>query len=79
MNWRETITGLRATTSALSVRLPGFGTLDPHMQETVRGSAVAFALLVFGRGIGFGFNVVLASLLGAEGAGNCHLRERISR
>ena len=39
------------------------------MQEVVRGTALAFVLKVLGAGLAFGFNVAVARLLGAEGAG----------
>jgi len=42
---------------------------DYHMQELLRGSAIAFVFKLFAAGIGFGLNVVLARLLGAEGSG----------
>jgi len=39
------------------------------MQEVVRGASVAFALKILGAGLAFGFNVLLARMLGANGAG----------
>lgn len=42
---------------------------DPHMQEVVRGTLLAFVLKVIGAGLAFAFNVAVARLLGAEGAG----------
>lgn len=42
---------------------------DPHMQEVARGTMLAFVLKVAGSGLAFGFNVAVARLLGAEGAG----------
>jgi len=45
------------------------GKLDSHMQEVVRGAAAAFVLKVVGVGLAFGFSVLLARLVGAEGAG----------
>lgn len=42
---------------------------DPHMREVGRGTALAFILKVAGSGLAFGFNVAVARLLGAEGAG----------
>lgn len=47
--------------------------LDSHMQELIRGASTAFVLKVFAAGLGFGFNVVLARLLGADGAGLYYL------
>lgn len=42
---------------------------DPHMREVGRGTVLAFILKLAGSGLAFGFNVALARLLGAEGAG----------
>jgi len=42
---------------------------DPHISEVVRGNMLAFMLKVLGSGLAFGFNVAVARLLGAEGAG----------
>lgn len=42
---------------------------DPHMQEVVRGTMLAFVLKLVGSGLAFCFNVAVARLLGAEGAG----------
>lgn len=39
------------------------------MQEVARGTMLAFALKIIGSGLAFGFNVAIARLLGAEGAG----------
>jgi len=47
--------------------------LDHHMREVLRGTSVAFVLKVCGVGIAFGFNVLLARLLGTEGAGIYYL------
>lgn len=47
--------------------------MDHHMKEVVRGAATAFVLKVVGAGLGFGFNVLLARLLGAEGVGVYYL------
>ncbi len=46
-----------------------FARLDGHMQEVVRGTAIAFILKVLGAGLAFAFNVAVARLVGAEGAG----------
>jgi O-antigen/teichoic acid export membrane protein len=51
------------------MRLPAIGTFDHHMREVARGAAVALILRVAGAGLTFAFNVVLARLLGADGAG----------
>lgn len=42
---------------------------DPHMQEVARGTMLTFVMKVAGSGLAFGFNVAIARLLGAEGAG----------
>lgn len=46
-----------------------FARLDGHMQEVMRGVSLALVLKVVGAGLGFAFNVAIARLLGAEGAG----------
>ena len=43
------------------------------MQDVIRGASLAFALRVVGAGFGFLFNVLLARMLGAEGAGVYYL------
>lgn len=43
--------------------------LDEHMLEVINGAAVALVLKVFGAGLTFLFNLVLARTLGAEGVG----------
>jgi O-antigen/teichoic acid export membrane protein len=45
------------------------GRLDVHMRELIEGASVALVLKVAGAGLAFSFNVVLARMLGAEGAG----------
>lgn len=45
---------------------------DP-MREVLRGAAVTFVVKVLGAGLMFGFNVLVARLLGAEGAGLFYL------
>ncbi len=42
---------------------------DSHIREVTRGMSHAFVLKVVGAGLAFGFNVAVARLLGAEGAG----------
>ena len=42
---------------------------DIHMQELFRGASIAFVLKILAAGFGFGLNVVLARLLGADGFG----------
>lgn len=46
-----------------------FDRLDGHMREVVKGTALAFVLKIVGSGLAFAFNVAVARLLGAEGAG----------
>lgn len=47
--------------------------MDRHVKDVVRGGSVAFVLRMLGVGLGYGFNVLLARLLGAEGAGVYYL------
>jgi len=42
---------------------------DKHMSEIAKGTILAFVLKVIGAGLAFAFNVAIARLLGAEGAG----------
>lgn len=42
---------------------------DPHMREVARGTLLAFVLKLGGSGLAFAFNVAVARLMGAEGAG----------
>jgi len=42
---------------------------DPHMREAAKGTLLAFVLKICGSGLTFLFNVAVARLLGAEGAG----------
>jgi len=55
------------------MKLPFIDKLDSHMQEVVRGGAVAFVLKGLAAGVAFAFNVLLGRLLGAEGAGTYFL------
>lgn len=59
--------------AALCKRIPILSDLDLHMREVLSGASVAFIFKVLGAGLGFGFNVLLARLLGAEGAGIYYL------
>ena len=43
--------------------------LDGHTREIIRGAATAFPVRIVGAGLGFALNVVLARMLGADGAG----------
>lgn len=43
--------------------------MDSHMKEALSGALLAFLMRGAGAGLAFAFNVVLARLLGAEGAG----------
>lgn len=54
---------------AITRHISWINRMDFHMKEVVRGASVAFTLKVFSVGLSFGFNVLLARLLGAEGAG----------
>ncbi len=51
------------------VKLPWLTRLDPHMEEVVRGAAVALALKVLGALLTFALNVLIARLFGAAGTG----------
>ena len=42
---------------------------DIHMLEIFEGASIAFVLKILGAGLAFGFNVLLARMFGAEGAG----------
>ncbi|MDO8444904.1 MAG: flippase [Deltaproteobacteria bacterium] len=42
---------------------------DTHMKEVIQGASVAFSLKLIGAGLNFAFNLLLARMLGAEGAG----------
>lgn len=42
---------------------------NQHVQESLRGAAVALVLMIIGLGFGLGFNVILARRLGAAGVG----------
>ncbi len=42
---------------------------DGHMAEVVHGASVAFLMKVLAAGLGFGLNILLARILGADGAG----------
>lgn len=53
--------------------MPFLKRFDPHMQEVVRGASGALIIRVIGAGFGFLFNVLLARMLGAEGAGIYYL------
>ena len=46
-----------------------YSRLDDHMAEVVSGASIAFVLKVLGAGLSFCFNILLARLFGAEGAG----------
>ena len=54
-------------------RLPIINRLNLEMREVIGISGAAFALRVGGAGMGFVFNVILARLLGAQGAGIYYL------
>lgn len=42
---------------------------DTHMREVIQGASVSFSLKLLGAGLSFAFNLLLARMLGAEGAG----------
>ena len=51
------------------MRIPFLHSLDEHMREVLSGASIAFVMKAIGAGLGFGFNVLLARMLGADGAG----------
>jgi hypothetical protein len=51
------------------MKLPLIDKLDFNMKKVLRGASVGFVLKVIGGGLGFMFNVLLARLLGVDGAG----------
>lgn len=53
----------------MKMKLPCIDRFDFNMEEVLRGASVAFVLKVIGAGLGFVLNVLLARLLGADGAG----------
>lgn len=58
---------------SIACRIPWIARLDTHMKEVLRGSTVAASLKMLGMGLGFGYNMLLARLLGAEGVGIYYL------
>ena len=42
--------------------------IDHHIREVLRGASIALVLRVAGAGLAFGFTILLARMLGAEGA-----------
>jgi O-antigen/teichoic acid export membrane protein len=56
-------------TKHLLEKLPPIKSLDHHMKEVVEGSSISFIVRILAAGLGFGFNILIARLLGAEGAG----------
>lgn len=59
--------------TAIFRRIPWLNQMDRHAKDVVRGGSVAFVLRMLGVGLGYGVNVLLARLLGAEGAGVYYL------
>lgn len=57
--------------TALANRLPA--TVDVHLREVIQGASIAFVIKIAGTILAFAFNVVLARLLGADGAGIYYL------
>lgn len=54
---------------AILSNIPLYTRLDEHLREVIHGASVALMLKVLGAIFHFGFNVLLARLLGAEGTG----------
>ena len=51
------------------MRIPFLSVHDKHWREVLEKSFVAFVMKALGAGLGFAFNVLLARMLGADGAG----------
>ncbi len=51
------------------VRIPVVPWFDSHLREIIRGSSLAFVSRIFGAGFGFILNLLIARLIGANGAG----------
>jgi len=65
---------MRGAAGSMQVRAMSFAStvsakLDHHAREILLGAGISLALRVLGAGLGFGFNVVLARMVGAEGTG----------
>ena len=54
-------------------RIPWITRQDIHMKDVLHGSVSAATIKVLGMGLGFGYNILLARLLGAEGVGVYYL------
>lgn len=52
--------------------------LDRHMREVVHGASLGFAIKVFGAGMSFGFNILVAQILGAGSSGIYYLALTVS-
>jgi O-antigen/teichoic acid export membrane protein len=63
----------QAVIAEVARRIPRLVRIDSHMREVVRGATAALVLRALGQGLGFGFNVLLARLLGADGTGVYYL------
>jgi O-antigen/teichoic acid export membrane protein len=70
---KQTDYGMDSAIGAIARRVPWLDRIDPHLKETVFGAGVAFSLRLTGKALAFGFNVLLARLLGARGAGIYYL------
>jgi O-antigen/teichoic acid export membrane protein len=51
------------------MKIPFLDNMDYHMHELVKGASIVLFLKVFGAGLAFAFNILLARTLGAEGTG----------
>ncbi|MDA2913816.1 oligosaccharide flippase family protein, partial [Acidobacteriia bacterium AH_259_A11_L15] len=54
-------------------RVRAWARLEPHLSEVLGGASVSFFLRLVARVLSLGFNILLARLLGAEGAGVYYL------
>lgn len=61
------------TPAISSSKLAAWLQLDHHMREVLQGATVAMILKVLSAGLSFGYNIVLARLLGAQGTGVYYL------
>jgi O-antigen/teichoic acid export membrane protein len=62
----------------LPMKVPLLSSFDHHMHEVLRGASVALVLKTLAAVLTFAFNVVLARLLGADGAGMYFLALTVS-
>lgn len=71
--WNYPILNFWALISKLVSKIFFFKMHNVHMKEVIRGTGVAFTVKIFGAVLYFAFNVLLARIFGAEGAGSFFL------